>query len=718
VSLSLTVTGTGFASADSLFVVDVGDNLGSIVSTTDNATVVVDVDESDATTTFTSSTSVKITGLALDFTAASDSSADVDAAAKAFAIVVNVDVGNDDQNASSRTVSVSDSGYFDTPIGYSYTANSAVTQIVGGQATLQYFPDADFDEYTITISGVGSIVSATANGGNVADKANGDTWSDGISWNTITAVDEIDIRLTSGTVGTTTVSFLPVNSLTGVPGTAVTATVTWVVSGTANISDTGTTVAIVSSLAACDFVTDKATQDSNVSAYARSSMSYRDTDQATGRQAYLCVIARDGQGNQLDEGSIDTVVISTTHGSFSSGGVITRVASDLTDTGSSEGYVEIYGDNLAAGAGTISVTLIDGASTVTRSLPFTFYGKVSQVSLTTVTSAITADSATVFGNDYIDGTSAATKGDTTVAFSITCKDSGDRTVASCDINGDGVANDSVYTIVDTDLVAGSPTYNSAAPANVSDSYVSVTGTVGGSLSAVNYLSSYVLVDANDALTEAQALSIKVCAEDENTAGTNATLCASGTYYLSGAASTIVVTPSATTLAAGGTATVNVTVKDANGYPVGDGTAVTLAATNGSVVAPSAKTTSNGTFAAPANFVAGSEGASSIVTAIVGSKSGSATIAITGGSSDSANAAADAAAEAIDAANAATDAANLAAEAADAATVAAEEARDAADAATAAVEELATQVATLMAALKAQITTLANTVAKIAKKVKA
>jgi len=86
--------------------------------------------------------------------------------------------------------------------------------------------------------------------------------------------------------------------------------------------------------------------------------------------------------------------------------------------------------------------------------------------------------------------------------------------------------------------------------------------------------------------------------------------------------------------------------------------------------------------------------------------------------DAADAAAEAAAEAIDAANAATDAANLAAEAADAATVAAEEARDAADAATAAVEELATQVATLMAALKAQITTLANTVAKIAKKVKA
>jgi len=84
----------------------------------------------------------------------------------------------------------------------------------------------------------------------------------------------------------------------------------------------------------------------------------------------------------------------------------------------------------------------------------------------------------------------------------------------------------------------------------------------------------------------------------------------------------------------------------------------------------------------------------------------------------ADAATDAALQAIDAANAATDAANLAAEAADAATVAAEEAKDAADAATAAVEGLATQVATLMAALQAQVRSLANTVAKIAKKVKA
>ncbi len=113
----------------------------------------------------------------------------------------------------------------------------------------------------------------------------------------------------------------------------------------------------------------------------------------------------------------------------------------------------------------------------------------------------------------------------------------------------------------------------------------------------------------------------------------------------------------------------------------------------------------------------------VIDSTVAAGNASATVSVTFAAGTSATqaaaeAATDAAAEAIDAANAATDAANLAAEAADAATVAAEEARDAADAATAAVEELATQVATLMAALKAQITTLANTVAKIAKKVKA
>ena len=189
------------------------------------------------------------------------------------------------------------------------------------------------------------------------------------------------------------------------------------------------------------------------------------------------------------------------------------------------------------------------------------------------------------------------------------------------------------------------------------------------------------------------------------------------------------------------AAVNLTASTTAGYfGTGANTALGATGANGTVQfvllgTTSATVTVTGSAATYGQLddAAGKIGATAITAAVAGTSTGvgsslapagveSATAAVTvvpdTAALDAANAASDAAAEAIDAANAATDAANLAAEAADAATVAAEEARDAADAATAAVEELATQVATLMAALKAQITTLANTVAKIAKKVRA
>ncbi len=212
--------------------------------------------------------------------------------------------------------------------------------------------------------------------------------------------------------------------------------------------------------------------------------------------------------------------------------------------------------------------------------------------------------------------------------------------------------------------------------------------------------------------------------------------------------TVAVSGAATGTANGDGVPVTATIKDRYGNGVSGVTLIVTASGVGSIAggatSQSFTTDSSGTYtflatstvaaggsatysvrasnATDADSAAGYTGATpvdSTLAAGISSANHSVTFAAgTNASQAAAEAASDAAAEAIDAANAATDAANLAAEAADAATVAAEEARDAADAATAAVEELATQVATLMAALKAQITTLANTVAKIAKKVKA
>jgi len=213
--------------------------------------------------------------------------------------------------------------------------------------------------------------------------------------------------------------------------------------------------------------------------------------------------------------------------------------------------------------------------------------------------------------------------------------------------------------------------------------------------------------------------------------------------LAGGSRAIAVDAATATMAPGESKRVTATVTDIYGNPVEDASVtVKYTGTSGRVASVNGVSAATGTADAAGKVVvelsADAAGTGTLTLTITAgntstvaltdkgtarpAKVTSATTAVTISGSNAtvaaAEAASDAAAEAIDAANAATDAANLAAEAADAATVAAEEARDAADAATAAVEELATQVATLMAALKAQITTLANTVAKIAKKVKA
>jgi len=195
------------------------------------------------------------------------------------------------------------------------------------------------------------------------------------------------------------------------------------------------------------------------------------------------------------------------------------------------------------------------------------------------------------------------------------------------------------------------------------------------------------------------------------------------------------------VSSGNTGYVTVTAKDIYGNPV-PSTAITISyvGTSGRIVSYNGATGNTATTNANGEVVVGifadGAGTGTLTATYAGASTATTTaqgvapiarvttvstaVTTTGTSAAvaAAEAATDAALEAIDAANAATDAANLAAEAADAATVAAEEARDAADSATAAVEALASEVATLIAGLKAQITTLANTVAKIAKKVKA
>jgi hypothetical protein len=337
-----------------------------------------------------------------------------------------------------------------------------------------------------------------------------------------------------------------------------------------------------------------------------------------------------------------------------------------------------------AGTATVTFTAINSGLTWTKT--FTFYGDGSKIAL----------GSSIYKIARAGGFT------TSSMFTVTLKDSADRAVPGKTLS---------VEVSDNTVLASGSCVDAVGLVTDGTYACSVTTAVGS--------------------TSGQSGTLTVIYEDAAATEYSTTY----TVSLGGGVSTVVLTTDKATYEPGEQMVVTATAKDASGNPVYDGLAGPTLSANKAIggaltmnvyvggVSTSQTRSSTTGLVTTANTLYAPAAAGKFRVSGLAGDAASTPISVEATVTDdaataAAGAAADAAAEAIDAANAATDAANLAAEAADAATVAAEEARDAADAATAAVEELATQVATLMAALKAQITTLANTVAKIAKKVKA
>ncbi len=340
--------------------------------------------------------------------------------------------------------------------------------------------------------------------------------------------------------------------------------------------------------------------------------------------------------------------------------------------------------------------------------------------LTATTNAITAQGSNLFYNS--DSVTAGV-----AIVSILATDSAGNALTSADLNNTITGTSGFYAISsDTSVIRA---VNSATLAH------SLCTFVAGSTTG-KFICSMNVIDSGTAT---------ITVGDSLTVATSTISSAALSFTVAGAAFSGVIEYDKTSYGVNEKAIITTTAKDRAGRTVGatasTGTGVTHAPfgsisqnrTYGSAII-GATTYANGP-----SFVAGVDtyvvympataGDVVITTTTSGGDAYVSTVSVTDATAtaaavliqaakDAADAATDAATEATDAANEATAAALLAAEAADAATVAAEEARDAADAATAAIADLATQVATFMTALKAQITTLANTVAKIAKKIKA
>jgi hypothetical protein len=553
--------------------------------------------------------------------------------------------------------------------------------------------------YRIVSSGVGSI-SGITQGAGTATSINpvsgvAGNWTQGGIYTTAaaTTTESAVVSLASTEAGTQTITVYTVDATTGLLTARATSSVVW---GGAQVVSGSTTTAYLSAGTDCAAAAD--TEPVRIVKTAG----------AAAAQATICITAKDGSGVAVNGAAVSATISGPGLIDLASGTTSTtgdKRADALTAVTQSATNASILSITADGTAGTATITVTVGAYTFTRTVYF--YGTVATLTATQqlkigragslgYTLGCALNACTQLGNP-----SSQTEG--YAAVLVVAKDADGNVVPGLTISAESS---------DTTVIGGATIVESTGP---------TTSTTQAGKGPGTYLVS-IQTAPNGVSGKTATVTFKT------TLSTGAVVSSSPvTFSLGGTrlGGTETMTLDKTTYAPGEKMVLTYKAKDSSGNPVYDGTAAP-AATSSKAVSGSL----DGGYYLDGESVLGDDEAlfapalsgAFTLTAASGTATG-ATISVNGtvgddASTAAATAAADAAAEAIDAANAATDAANLAAEAADAATVAAEEARDAADAATAAVEELATQVATLMAALKAQITTLANTVAKIAKKVKA
>jgi hypothetical protein len=581
------------------------------------------------------------------------------------------------------------------------TGATTCTGSVDGEVHLWYTPAAADSATVITakVSGMkilGAGNSTVGSSGVDLEYVNSTDFTDGVFYTPGTGTPgELLLVLTASAAGSGTVTISKINSTTGARTTLTSGSITWQTSGLT--ASTGTSTAFfTTSFSAYPTVALASTTslNSSMATTVQAAAVLVSVKEANGNPLYGQSITAEVSGPGLIGGAVYTGTAATDLTTAATGRSVT-----LTGTAMASEYRSVFtvwGDGTS---GTSTITIKRG-TTVLKTQTVTFYGALAKLEATAIYGSILRNPTSATA-DVVE-------------------------VYATDANG---------------IPTEGRTIVQSAASVAADNGGAVTGWSCSEYDAVVYPGYYYCVPSGWGTSAGAAVYGKVNVAFSNSVVAAAVLATSNSVSFDVVRSTITTTTISldkTSYAPGEKATLTITALDADGKGIAeDGTWTSIfetwsnyATSTGlptglsapvagsqsyTVYAPTTSGEWTITLRTPAT---GATGSTSYALAGRG-KTLTATATVTATATDkAAEAASDAAAEAIDAANAATDAANLAAEAADAATVAAEEARDAADAATAAVEELATQVATLMAALKAQITTLANTVAKIAKKVKA
>jgi trimeric autotransporter adhesin len=686
VPVSLAVTGTSLIATTGFAIT------GTVTSTAGTATSALSA--VDAGVTINSATSATIVGT-LTFTAATNT-ADANILAAAGTYVVTLSVAEDQDSAVAAAAA---NAVIGSPATGSFLAGTAydgsrasLTQIVNGQATVVFVSGTADTSYTVTSSGVGTMLSATET--TTAETLLGTTVAQGFTWAPGANVETQTILVTSATAGTTTLTFRPIGA-NGVPGTAVTATVTWidaptvsVAYSTAHIAQGAAAGTAATNILGATLVRTAGGQVANITVTLKD-----ESDVAIAGRPLAATIT--GPGTiRMDDGN--TTYSATNNGSRISS--ITAMADNIAN-------IAVYADG-TAGTGTITIT--SGTTTIaTRTV--TFFGAVATLTATQVTGVMRSGrtAASVEADFTLGGVDPALA----AASAITRTTATNISIVAKDVDGNVVPLATNPTAVISDgLVIGAVNIAACTSASASTSVcaaragnwiantVSAIGGVSGASATVTFRTPHPTV-ANTFISSAAL-----------------------PFTLGGTATggTVTMTLDKATYEPGERMIITYTAKDSAGNPVRDWTAVGAPSSSKAIVGLDGA----GVYVAGKHVYG--DGSTELTYAptapgpftltLATGTSTTATITATATVADdaattAAAAAGDAAAEATDAANAATDAANAAAEAADAATAAAQDAADA-------VAALSTSVTAMVDSLRKQITSLTNLVIKIQRKVRA
>jgi lysozyme len=343
----------------------------------------------------------------------------------------------------------------------SASGGAALTQVAKGQATVKFIAGSSDTSYTVTASGGGTMLLATPTTTAISP-LNGTTAAGGFTWTPVTTVQGLDVLVTATDAGTTTVTFQPIGA-NGIPGTPVTATVTWVATPvvSANLS-----TAILNAAAGT-----AATSDTTATTVSST----------LATQAFnIVVTVKDQLGNALNGQTLSATVtgsglISAAAGN--AGGVGAARAASVTLTGANVGAIGISADG-TAGSG--SVTILAG-TTVLATKSFAFFGSVK-----TVTAAQNFSTAVAGGGTLGFGGATANATTQIPAVVLTLKDANGNVVPGKSASLSAKSSDttvmsSTLTLAEDDgatVGAGEGTYNVQVN--------SATGSVSGKTATLTF----------------------------------------------------------------------------------------------------------------------------------------------------------------------------------------------------------------------------------------